>query len=159
MTVCALHAVQTQVPAERVTSLAFSTDGANLAAGCWGGAIFLYHKAGSRWAGVADAEHSSSAAGASEAAVLALPTQDLSVGPQCAAAAAASPEAKAPAAPGKQVLHTGPPPGLATKEGGGGPAAQAAACGPVPQQASPASGLAAVDHGIRGSGGWIVGKG
>lgn len=39
----ATGARQVQVPAERVTSLEFSPDGASLAAACWGGTVSLYH--------------------------------------------------------------------------------------------------------------------
>ena len=34
-----------QVPAERITSLAFSGNAAFLAAACWGGALFIYKHA------------------------------------------------------------------------------------------------------------------
>ena len=160
---CALCMLQTQVPAERVTSLAFSPDGATLAAGCWGGAIFLYHRAGSRWAGTRPAQPCSSATPAPVAAVpseAALPAQDLSAGPPGAAGAAASPEAVVSAAPAAQLARTKPPSkGAVMHVGAVGGAAEAGACAPAPGQASQASGLAAVDHGTRGSGGWVVGKG
>ena len=35
---------QVQVPAERVTSMAFSPNGSTLAVSCWGGAVFLYQQ-------------------------------------------------------------------------------------------------------------------
>ena len=153
---CALCVLQTQIPAERITALAFSPDGATLAAACWGGGIFLYHRAGR----ASDAAHSGAAA-ASETAVYgqaALPARgDLTVCPPGAAAAASPEEPLVSAAPPAQPLQTGPAPsGSGVHVRAGVAASKAVACAATPVQAL---GLAAVDHGVRGSGGWVVGSG
>jgi len=108
---------QVQVPAERVTSMAFSTDSTALAVAAWGGAVFLYLQD----------ERTATAAGSNKAEPL-------------------DSNAAAEAAPGPQQEGTAD---AATAAGvdnvGAGVPGNAAAY---------ESRLAAIEHGVGGSGGW-----
>ena len=170
--------VQVQVPATRVTAMAFSPAGASLALACWGGSVCLYHAAASNGSGqpsLKAAAAGSAAAAATAAVSLPRTRQAGELEPAVAAPDAAAEAACSGAAahiPALAIAATGQVLGAPLLEQSEAVEAAAAvtahgtAVVPSPRdssaeqpaaEAAHAPGLAAIDHGIRGSGGWTVG--
>jgi hypothetical protein len=151
---------QVQVPAERVTSMAFSPAGASLALACWGGAVCLYHA-------------SRSASSGRQSLIAALQAGAASAAGRCTAqlgaeACAGDKDARMPAAESAAAaalqaqvapLQEEPEAELLPDSGGnagGRPGATSAPEQPA-GEAGPLPGLADIDHGVKGTGGWAVG--